>query len=105
MQVWARSTPSLLAGLLPIAVWALFMAGELGAGATLVAVSTLGSANDLTVTNTASSPYSLKVMTVAAAILFPVVLAYQGWTYHVFRHRVGAAESSNRDDVGRLPGS
>ncbi|GAA1412023.1 ATP-binding cassette domain-containing protein [Catellatospora coxensis] len=44
MQVWARSTPSLLAGLLPIAVWALFMAGELGAGATLVAVSTLGSA-------------------------------------------------------------
>ena len=70
-----------------------------------VMVSTLGSANDLTVTNTASSPYSLKVMTVAAAILFPVVLAYQGWTYHVFRHRVGAAESSNRDDVGRLPGS
>ncbi|GAA2397446.1 hypothetical protein Cme02nite_05710 [Catellatospora methionotrophica] len=44
MQVWARSTPSLLAGLLPIAVWALFMAGDLGAGATLVAVSTLGSA-------------------------------------------------------------
>ncbi|MEU7820800.1 ABC transporter ATP-binding protein [Catellatospora sp. NPDC049133] len=44
MQVWARSTPSLLAGLLPIAVWALFMAGELGTGATLVAVSTLGAA-------------------------------------------------------------
>lgn len=43
-QVWARSTPALLSGLLPIGVWALFMAGELGAGATLVAVSTLGSA-------------------------------------------------------------
>jgi cytochrome d ubiquinol oxidase subunit II len=28
-------------------------------------------------------------MTVAAAVLFPVVLAYQGWTYHVFRRRVG----------------
>jgi cytochrome d ubiquinol oxidase subunit II len=54
-----------------------------------VMVSTLGSANDLTVTNTASSPYSLKVMTVTAAILFPVVLAYQGWTYYVFRRRVG----------------
>jgi cytochrome d ubiquinol oxidase subunit II len=59
-----------------------------------VMVSTLGAANDLTVTNTASSPYSLKVMTVTAAILFPVVLAYQGWTYYVFRRRVGAAEAA-----------
>jgi cytochrome bd ubiquinol oxidase subunit II len=55
-----------------------------------VMVSSLGAASDLTVTNTASSPYSLRVMTVAAAILFPVVLAYQGWTYYVFRRRVGA---------------
>jgi cytochrome d ubiquinol oxidase subunit II len=59
-----------------------------------VMVSTLGSANDLTVTNTASSPYSLKVMTVTAVILFPVVLAYQAWTYYVFRRRVGAAETA-----------
>ncbi|MEV4417022.1 ABC transporter ATP-binding protein [Catellatospora sp. NPDC049609] len=43
-QVWARSTPALLSGLLPIAVWSLYMAGDLAAGATLVAVSTLGSA-------------------------------------------------------------
>ena len=48
----------------------------------------LGSASDLTVSNTSSSPYALKVMTVAAAVLFPVVLAYQAWTYHVFRSRV-----------------
>src|SRR5215216_705454 len=53
-----------------------------------VMVSTLGSANDLTVTNTSSAPYALKVMTVAAAVLFPVVLAYQGWTYYMFRSRV-----------------
>ena len=70
-----------------------------------VMVSTLGAANDLTVTNTASSPYSLKVMSVAAAILFPVVLLYQGWTYHVFRRRVGGAESSHRDDVRPVAGS
>jgi len=81
-----------------------------------VMVSTLGSANDLTVTSTASSPYSLKVMTVTAAFLFPVVLVYQGWTNYVFRRRVGAvqpraadsagtADSSHREDVGRLPGS
>jgi cytochrome d ubiquinol oxidase subunit II len=53
-----------------------------------VMVSTLGSANDLTVTNTSSASYSLKVMTVAAAVLFPVVLVYQAWTYYVFRSRV-----------------
>ncbi|MEV0430869.1 ABC transporter ATP-binding protein [Micromonospora sp. NPDC050495] len=44
MQVWARSTPSLVSGLLPIGAWALYLAGGLSAGATLVAVSTLGAA-------------------------------------------------------------
>ncbi|SCL34307.1 ATP-binding cassette domain-containing protein [Micromonospora aurantiaca (nom. illeg.)] len=44
MQVWARSTPSVASGLLPIGAWALYLAGELSAGATLVAVSTLGAA-------------------------------------------------------------
>lgn len=43
-QVWARSTPAITAGLLPIAVWSLFLSGRLGAAATLVAVSTLGAA-------------------------------------------------------------
>jgi ABC-type multidrug transport system fused ATPase/permease subunit len=43
-QVWARSTPSLTSGLLPIGAWALYLAGELSAGATLVVVSTLGAA-------------------------------------------------------------
>ncbi|MEV4755899.1 ABC transporter ATP-binding protein/permease [Micromonospora sp. NPDC049559] len=44
MMVWSRSTPSLAAGLLPIAVWALYLAGGLSAAATLVAVATLGAA-------------------------------------------------------------
>jgi cytochrome bd ubiquinol oxidase subunit II len=59
-----------------------------------VMVSSLGSASDLTVSNTSSAPYSLKVMTVAAAVLFPVVLAYQGWTYYVFRRRVGGPDAT-----------
>jgi cytochrome d ubiquinol oxidase subunit II len=53
-----------------------------------VMVSTLGPSADLTVSNTASSPYALKVMTVAAVALFPVVLAYQAWTYYTFRRRI-----------------
>jgi len=28
-------------------------------------------------------------MSVVALIFVPIVLAYQGWTYWVFRHRVG----------------
>ncbi|MFG2039884.1 ATP-binding cassette domain-containing protein [Dactylosporangium sp. NPDC048998] len=44
VQVWARSTPALASGLLPIGAWALLLSGRLSAGAALVAVSTLGSA-------------------------------------------------------------
>jgi ATP-binding cassette, subfamily B, bacterial len=43
-QVLARSTPSIVSGLLPIGAWALYLAGGMSAGATLVAVSTLASA-------------------------------------------------------------
>ncbi|WP_431729005.1 ATP-binding cassette domain-containing protein [Verrucosispora sp. TAA-831] len=44
VQVWARSTPSMASGLLPIAVWALFLAGTISAGAALVSIATLGAA-------------------------------------------------------------
>jgi ABC-type multidrug transport system fused ATPase/permease subunit len=44
LQMWARSTPSMAAGLLPIGVWALYLAHAMSPAAALVAVSTLGSA-------------------------------------------------------------
>jgi cytochrome d ubiquinol oxidase subunit II len=52
--------------------------------------STTDDAYSLTVANAASSQYSLQVMTVVAAVFTPLVLLYQGWTYFVFRRRVGA---------------
>ncbi len=55
-----------------------------------VMVSTTNAAYSLTVANTASSPYTLKVMTIVAVIFFPVVLVYQAWSYHVFRGRLRA---------------
>ena len=61
-----------------------------------VMVSSSGAANDLTVTESAASPYALRVMTVALALLFPVVLAYQGWTYHVFRDRIRSGPGGGR---------
>jgi ABC-type multidrug transport system fused ATPase/permease subunit len=44
MQVFARSTPAMASGLLPIGAWAMYLGGGLTAAATLVAVSTLASA-------------------------------------------------------------
>jgi cytochrome d ubiquinol oxidase subunit II len=51
--------------------------------------STLNGDWSLTVTNASSSPYTLKIMTWLAAIATPLVLLYQGWTYWVFRKRIG----------------
>ncbi len=53
-----------------------------------VLVSSPDFGNSLTVESAASSHYALTVMTVAALILTPVVLLYQGWTYYVFRKRI-----------------
>jgi cytochrome bd ubiquinol oxidase subunit II len=57
-----------------------------------VMVSSTNPAYNLTVHNTASGNYSLKVMTVVVIIVLPVVLAYQTWTYYVFRRRVSKSE-------------
>ncbi|MBT2443542.1 cytochrome d ubiquinol oxidase subunit II [Streptomyces sp. ISL-36] len=51
--------------------------------------SSLDPAWSLTVTNASSSPYTLKIMTWCAAIAAPLVMLYQGWTYWVFRKRIG----------------
>jgi cytochrome d ubiquinol oxidase subunit II len=55
-------------------------------------VSSLNPAWSLTVTNSASSHYTLTIMTIAALALVPVVLLYQGWVYWMFRKRVSAKE-------------
>jgi len=54
-----------------------------------VMVSSTDFANSLTVDGAASSHYALQVMSVMALLFVPLVLLYQGWTYYVFRHRVG----------------
>jgi cytochrome bd ubiquinol oxidase subunit II len=61
-----------------------------------VLVSSTDEAYDLTIWSTSSTHYTLVVMTIVALALTPVVLLYQGWTYYVFRHRVG------RDDFAPL---
>jgi cytochrome d ubiquinol oxidase subunit II len=53
-----------------------------------ILISTLEPTWSLTIVNAASSPYTLKVMTIVAVIFVPIVLVYQGWTYWIFRKRV-----------------
>ena len=50
--------------------------------------TTLADGASLTTSNAAATDYTLKIMTVVALIFTPVVLAYQGWTYWVFRKRI-----------------
>ena len=68
-----------------------------------VMVSSTNPAYNLTVHNTASGAYSLKVMTVVAIIFLPFVLAYQTWTYYVFRRRVSKREFQPSAQPGTPP--
>ena len=52
--------------------------------------STLNPDWSVTIYNGSSSPYTLKIMTWAAALSAPLVVAYQAWTYWVFRRRISA---------------
>jgi len=71
-----------------------------------VMVSSTNAANDLTVTNTSSAPYALKVLTIVALVFLPVVLLYQGWTYYVFRRRIGTSDLEPQGrDVAAASGS
>src|SRR5580693_1715077 len=70
-----------------------------------VMVSSTSAADNLTVHNTASGAYSLKVMTVVVIIFLPFVLAYQTWTYYVFRRRVSTQEFQPPPLGGRPLGS
>jgi cytochrome d ubiquinol oxidase subunit II len=60
-----------------------------------VMVSSTNHAYNLTVNNVAAGHYSLVVMTVVAVLVMPVVVLYQGWSFHVFRRRVGTPPTSS----------
>lgn len=57
--------------------------------------SSLDAASNLTIYNSSSSPYTLKVMAIVASIFVPIVIAYKIWVYRIFRARV-----TNEDVLG-----
>jgi cytochrome d ubiquinol oxidase subunit II len=97
-------------GALALAVW-FVLAGRDGRAFTMTALGTVALVatlftslyprvmvshpsfeNSLTVDGAASSHYALVVMSVVALVFVPIVLLYQGWTYYVFRHRLGGGK-------------
>ena len=62
-----------------------------GAVFPVVLPSTIDPAFNLTVANASSSDYTLGLMSIVACVGLPLVIAYQAWTYWVFRRRVSAA--------------
>jgi cytochrome d ubiquinol oxidase subunit II len=53
-----------------------------------VLVSSIAAANDLTIFNSTSSAYTLNLISIMAAIFVPIILAYQIWSYYIFRKRI-----------------
>ena len=79
-DIWAFTLTSITVGLLIASVFIGMFPR--------VMISTLGEANNLTIINAASGSYTLKVMSYFSLTLLPFVLAYQGWSYYVFRQRI-----------------
>jgi len=63
--------------------------------------SSIDASYSLTVMNASSQPYTLTVMTVVAAVMTPIVLMYQGWTFWVFRKRLSTSMIPSQPVAGR----
>ena len=63
--------------------------------------SSIDAAYSLTISQASSSEATLKVMSVVALCLVPIVLAYTVWSYWVFRKRVSVDDVDHNS--GLLP--
>ncbi|MCL2208132.1 MAG: cytochrome d ubiquinol oxidase subunit II, partial [Fibromonadales bacterium] len=59
-----------------------------------VLVSSISPEHNLTIWNCASSEYTLNLMSQIAAFFVPIILAYQSWSYYVFRKRISPRKAS-----------
>jgi cytochrome d ubiquinol oxidase subunit II len=53
----------------------------------------------LTIYNSSSSPYTLKIMTVVALVFVPAVIAYQAWNYWVFRKKIDPNDMTGKGEM------
>ncbi|MBI4823078.1 MAG: cytochrome d ubiquinol oxidase subunit II [Nitrospirae bacterium] len=59
--------------------------------------SSLNPEYSLTIFNSSSSAYTLKIMTAVAFIFVPIVIAYQIWVYRVFRNKITAKDITEEE--------
>jgi len=65
--------------------------------------STLNSQWNVTIYNASSTPYTLKIMTWVTAIMAPLTVVYQAWTYWVFRQRISSDRIPPSIGLARRP--
>jgi cytochrome d ubiquinol oxidase subunit II len=63
-----------------------------------------GGASPLNALNASSTEMTLTLMTIAAAVFVPIVLAYTAWTYTVFRRRLGVENIPDDQPAPALAG-
>ncbi len=56
--------------------------------------SNISPAHSLTIFNSSSSVYTLRIMTAVAVVFVPIVILYQIWVYRVFRHKEAAGKET-----------
>lgn len=78
---WAFAGTAVTIGLLVVVLFAALFPD--------VMVSSLDPVWSLTTTNASSTAYTLKIMSWVAVAFTPIILLYQGWSYWVFRRRIG----------------
>jgi cytochrome d ubiquinol oxidase subunit II len=59
--------------------------------------SSIDPSQSLTIYNSSSSPYTLKIMTVVALVFVPIVIAYKIWVYRLFRTPVTDADILSKE--------
>lgn len=67
---------------------ALFLAGSFSGMYPNIMASNLSPEFNVSIFNSSSSRYTLKIMTVVAFLFVPIVIAYQIWAYKVLNHKV-----------------
>lgn len=81
-----------------VAVVAVVLTGVVGLYPNLIP-SRLDPRYSLTLFNASSSVYTLRIMTVVAAVFVPVVITYQVWVYRVFKGKIAAEDIEKSNDA------
>ncbi len=79
-----------------IFILALIFSGVIGLYPNLIP-SSIDAKYSLTIFNSSSSPYTLKIMTIVVILFVPVVIFYQAWAYKTFSYKITKEKLSEEE--------